>query len=155
MDLIIIIKFEFINNIHNLTKKNSVFHIVIGVFKSSFYNGFFDRRLFAYYNTSNDDISIGISNILTFQHREQFIVDKIQKIVTCQSLSCTIINRPVPPTTFLRDDRSILFVIKFPIAFFGIVDFQKKHPSHLFNTLRIAINAGIIAHDIPYSFHKI
>lgn len=49
----------------------------------------------------------------------------------------------------------VLPFIEFLILLLLVVDLKKKHPRHLLDTLCIAIDAGVVAHNVSDALNKI
>ena len=96
-------KIKLINNVYYLSEKNTVLHIVIGIFKSCLYNRFFDRCI-----VSNSDV---------FKSREQLVVDKIKESIARSDFAGFVIVCPVCPAGFIRYYGNIIIVIHFPVQF--------------------------------------
>ena len=82
------------------------------------------------------------------------IVDKIQQLVAGHGNAGFIIVRPILPAAFFRNDGGIVLVIPFPVLLLGVIYFQKQHPGDLLDALGVAVDASVIAHDVPQPFYK-
>ena len=131
---------EIINNIDNLTEQNAIFHVLVGIGKSGLHDSLFNWGRYV--------------NRKLFERWEQGVVHKVQQLIACHCSTGMIVNSPILPTAFFRNNGNIVLVIPFPILLFCIIYFQKKHPCNLLNTLGITIDTGVVAHDITESFHK-
>jgi signal transduction histidine kinase len=92
---------------------------------------------------------------LSQSESEAVIPDSEKTDVCVNSLARTVIFRPVAPTAVFRDKGCIVVFVEFPVVFFLVVNFQKEHPSYLFDSLGIAIDTCIIAHDVSDVLYKI
>ena len=62
------------------------------------------------------------------------------------------IRGPVAPLEFLGDDGPVAVANDFEFLIFFVQDFQKHHPAELFETLGVAGDAAILAHDVANIF---
>ena len=148
-----IVKFDFINHINDLTEINTVFHIVVGVFKGRFHDCFLNRSVRCNLDTLIDN-RVAIFYIIAFQYREQSVVDEVQQLVSGHSMAVAVCLRPISPSEVFGNDGFVVILIQFPVIFLGIVYFQKKHPYHLLNSLSIAVDTCVHTHNITDSFYK-
>ena len=153
MAFLYVIKFDFINHINDLTEINTVFHIVVGIFKGRFHDRFLDRSVRCNLNALIEN-GIALFYIVAFQHREQGIVDKAQQLISCHSMTVAVCFRPISPSEVFGNYGFVVVLIQFPIVFFSIVYFQEKHPYHLLNSLSIAVDTCVHTHNITDSFYK-
>ena len=135
----IIVQLEIVNRIDDLTQQDAVLHVVVGLGKHSLDNSLSDGR-------------IGIHRQI-FQSREQGVVNEVQKFVSGHLLA-VFSGCPVLPAAGLRNDRLIVFIIPFPVRLFGGVYLQKQQPGDLLDALGVAVDAGVVTHDIPQPFDK-
>ena len=131
---------ELVNDVEHLTQQHSVLHVLVGIRESGFDDGFFDG-------------SIG-RDVQPLESGEEGIVDKIQQGVAGQGFAGKIVGGPVGPAALLRDDGPVVVLQGFPVALFGIIDLEKEHPGDLLDTLRVAVDARVVAHDVAQSFDK-
>ena len=131
---------ELVNDVEHLTQQHAVLHVLVGIRESGFDDGFFDG-------------SIG-RDIQPLESGKEGIVDKIQQSVTGHGTTGRIVGGPVGPAALLRDDGAVVVLQGFPVALFGIIDLEKKHPGDLLDALRVAVDARVVAHDVAQSFDK-
>ena len=53
-----------------------------------------------------------------------------------------------------QNDGFVFFLADIPVLLLGVIDFQKEHPGNLLDALHIAVDAGVVAHDVPDAFDK-
>ena len=108
MTFFIFTKINIINIIDDFTEQNTIFHIVVGICKSSLHYCFLD----------------GCRSIhrQLFQGREQRIVDKFQQGIACHALA-VFIMRPIAPSARLWKNRLITTFIPYPIVLFCVIHF--------------------------------
>ncbi|GAR77024.1 hypothetical protein NGUA18_04958 [Salmonella enterica] len=80
-----------------------------------------------------------------FQGREQVIVDELQQGIAGNAFG---VRRPGAPQVALRDRILIVILLQFQRLFLGVKDFQKQQPGELAEALRIAVHAGVFAHNV-------
>ena len=148
-----IVKLDLVNDINDLTKINAVFHIVVGILEGGFDNGFLNGSIRCHLDPLIEN-RITIFHIIAFQHREQNVVDEVQQLVPSHSMTATISFRPISPSKVFGNDGFIIILIQLPIIFFCVIDFEKKHPYHLLNSLGVTVDTSVHTHDISNSFYK-
>ena len=153
MTFLDIIKFDFINDINDLTEINAVLHVVISILKGRFHDCFLYRSVRCNLDTLIDN-RVAFFYIIAFQHREQSVVDKVQQLVSGHSMTVAIGFRPISPSQFFGNDGFVVILVQFPIILFCVIDFQKEHPYHLLNSLGITVDTCVHTHNITDSFYK-
>ena len=148
-----IVKLNLVSDINDLTKINAVLHIVVSILEGGLDNGFLNWSIGCHLDTFIEN-RITIFHIIAFQNREQGIVDKIKELISSHSMTATISFRPISPSKVFGNDGFIIILIQLPIIFFCVIDFEKKHPYHLLNSLRIAVDTSVHTHYISNSFYK-
>ena len=141
MALLIVAKVELVDDIDDLTQQDTILHILVGILKSGSDNGVAHGG--------------GGGDLKPFERGEERVVDKLQQAVGSQRLSIPAVFCPIAPPAMLWNERCEPVFIKLPVVFFFVVYFQKQHPCNLFDTLGIAIDAGIIAHDVSDALYEI
>ena len=135
----VIVQVERPDFVDNLPQQHAVFHIVVRVGE----DGANDRLLRRRRRVDRE----------VFQRREKFVVHEVEEFVAGEPFAGFIVA-PRAPTTVFRNDRDVIFVFEFPVRFLGVVRFQKERPDDLLDPLRVAVDAGIVAHNIAKFFHK-
>lgn len=100
MAFLYVIKFDFINHINDLTEINAVFHIVVGVFKGRFHDGFLDQRIRCNLDALIEN-RVDFFYIIAFQHREQSVVDEIQQLISGHRMTVAVGLCPISPSEVL------------------------------------------------------
>ena len=154
MAFLVVGKIQIVNDIDDLTKKNAVFHVLVCIFKGGLHDGLFDRRIRRYLDAFNQDLAVGVLDVVSLQHREQRVIDEVQQRIACHGAAGFIVMCPVCPAALFRYDRHIVLVIKLPILLLGVIYFQKQHPCDLLDALGVTVDARVIAHDVTKSFYK-
>ena len=81
--------------------------------------------------------------------REELGVDEREEFFAGDAFG---IGGPGAPPKFLRDGRAIAVLHQLQLLILVVDDFQEEHPAELRDALGIAIDAGILAHDVLYGF---
>ena len=152
--LLIVAEIQLVDHVDDLAQQDAVFHVVVGVGKGALDDGLFDGGAGIYLDAFHQQGAAGVPDILALQDGEERIVDKVQQPVTGHGGAGFIIVGPVLPAAFLRENGLIVFVVPLPVLFLCVVHFQKQHPRNLLNALGIAVDARVIAHNIPQPFYK-
>ena len=138
--LFIIRQIELVYDVDDLTEQNAILHIVVGVGESRLDDGLSYRRRCCHGKG--------------FERREQSVVHEIEKHLSGHCRTGTVVRRPIRPSARVGNDGSVARFVEFPVALLHVVHFEKEHPRNLLDALGIAIDAGVIAHDISDSFDK-
>ncbi|MNU82005.1 hypothetical protein D3C71_716830 [compost metagenome] len=128
-------KVDLVELVDHLLEQGAVFHVVEGI----------TERLF-HHITTGVEIDIGR---LVFQAVEQIVVDEIEQGITGQPFA---IGRPVAPQEALGDGVAVVILLKLQLLFLGVEHFQKQQPGELAETLSIAVDTGVLAHDVLNGF---
>ena len=151
--LLIVGEIQLVDDVEHLPQQHAVLHVLVGVGKGGLHDGLLDGRLRRDRDAMDQDVSVTVGDVPAFKYREQGVVDEIQERVTGQALAGLVMG-PVAPAAGLRDDGDIVVLIKFPVLLLGVVDFQKQHPCNLLEPLRVAVDARVVAHDVPQALYK-
>ena len=81
---------------------------------------------------------------------EEFVIDEIEQGVAGDALR---IGSPGAPLQGLGDGRGIIRAHQLEFLILIVDDLEEEHPAQLGNALGIAINAGILAHDVLDGFY--
>ena len=141
MTVLVLLKIDLINDIDNLAKQDAVLHVVIVVLEGC----------------ADDDLAHGciLIDCDGFEGREQFSVHEVQKRIAGERLAVLVVDGPIAPAQLLRNDGCVIFVVKLPDLFLGIIHLQKENPNHLLDALGIAVDACVIPHDVLQSFYQV
>jgi hypothetical protein len=63
------------------------------------------------------------------------------------------VSCPIPPLELGGNRRAIIVLHQVQLLILVVDDFQEEHPAQLADALRIAIDAGILAHDVLNGFN--
>ena len=139
--VLVLLKIDLINDIDNLAKQDAVLHVVIVVLEGG----------------ADNDLAHGgiLIDFDGFEGREQFSVHEVQKGIAGERLAVLVVNGPIAPAQFLRDDGSVILVVKLPDLLLGVIHLQKENPNHLLDALGIAVDARIVTHDVLQSFYQV
>ncbi len=131
---------EFVDDIDDLSEEDAVFHIVVGIGEGGLDDGFFEGCF------GGDGE--------TFEGGKEGVVDEVEEGVAGHGFAGAVVFCPGAPTAVLRDDGGVVLVVYLPVGFFGVVDFEEEHPCHLFNALGIAVDTGVVPHDVANTFDE-
>ena len=141
MTILILLKVDLVNDIDDLPEQDAIFHVVVIVLKSIADNNLAHRSIFV--------------NLNGLKGWEQLSVHEVEKRIAGERLAVLVVDRPIAPTQFLRNDGGVFLVVKLPNLLFGVIHFQKENPYHLLNALGIAVDARIVAHDILQALYQV
>lgn len=128
-------KVDLVELVDHLLEQGAVLHIVEGI----------RERLFHHIATG---VEIDIGR-LVFQAVEQIIVDEVEQGITGQPFA---VGRPVAPQETLGDGAAVVILLKLQLLFLCVEHFQKQQPGELAETLGIAVDTGVLAHDVLNGF---
>jgi len=127
-----VIEVDLADFVDHLPQQGARLHVVIGIFKQiADHQG--TRAIFA-----GDDQ-------LFFQGREELQVHKIGERVAGHAFR---VFGPVTPAQVLGQRRLVIIFRVFKLQFTVVVNLEEEHPHQLADTLRIAIDTHILAHDV-------
>ena len=85
------------------------------------------------------------------QLRKEIAVDEVEQLLARDAFR---VGGPVPPTQMDRDRRAVAVLEKFELLVLVVDDLEEEHPAQLADTLRIAIDACVLAHDVLNGFDE-
>ena len=117
--------------VDDLTDQLTRFHVIVGVLEdvlddAAAVTGFGRRREI-------------------FEGGEERPVDEFDELVPRHPLG---VGGPGPPLVFLGDRRTVIGRDEFELLVLVVDDLEKKHPTELADPLGIAIDTGVLAHDV-------
>ena len=74
---------------------------------------------------------------------------KVEQLLAGDALG---VRRPGAPLIFLRDRRAVVVLRQFEFLILVVDDLEEEHPAELADALGIAIDAGVLAHDVLNGF---
>ena len=137
---LIVAEVQVVDHVDDLPQQYAVLHVVVGIGKGGLHDGLFDGG--------------GRAHRQAFQREEQLVVHKIQQSVAGEGGAGFVIVCPVLPAALFGNDGLIRLIIPFPVLLLCIVHLQKQHPGNLLDALCVAVDTGIVAHDVPQPFYK-
>ena len=81
--------------------------------------------------------------------REQLVVDELEQFVAGDAFR---VGRPGAPLEFLRDRRAVVVAEQLQFLVLVVDDLEEEHPAQLADALGIAVDAGVLAHDVLDGF---
>ena len=139
VDILVAGQVDSLDDVHDLPKQHAVFHILVRVLEDAL-----DDALFRGH----------IGRDGKFLQRLEKLVHEGKQLVARQRVPSIVGFRPVPPAVFLGNDGSIAVVVTFPFFFLGVIDLEEQHPDDLLDALGVAVDAGIVPHDVPQFFDQ-
>ncbi len=142
MTVVHIGKINLIHDINYLTQQHAVLHILVQIRKDFFNNpmGTRSRRHQGQF----------------LERGEQVIIDEIEQFVAGKGMSVFVVGCPVAPAArFGNDGMESAVGFELPFIFLRVIDFEEEEPCHLFDTLRVTGDTGILTHHILQSFNEI
>ena len=137
--LLVVGEVQLVDDVDDLAKEDAVLHIVVGVGEGGLDDGLLDGR-------------VGVHGQV-LQRGEQGVVDEIQQGFTGHALACLVVG-PVAPAAAVREDGNIVVLVDLPILLLGVVYLEKQHPGDLLDALGVAVDARVVAHNIPQALDK-
>jgi hypothetical protein len=133
-----IVEIDFVDPVHDLPHELAGFHVVVGILEHVL------------------DYAPPIAGPgrggEVFQRREQLPVDEGQKLLAGDALA---VRGPGPPLVLFRYRRAVIGLEQFQFLILIVDDLEEKHPAQLADALRVAIDAGVLAHDVLDRFNGV
>ena len=126
-----VIEVHFVNFVNDLPHQLARLHVVVGVLE------------YVAYHTAAVALLARQGEFL--QLRKKLGVDEREKLFAGDALG---IGSPAAPAKFRRDGRMIAILHQVELLVLVVDDFEEKHPAQLRDSLGIAIDAGVLAHDV-------
>ena len=137
--LLVVGEVQLVDDVDDLAKEDAVLHVVVGVGEGGLDDGLLDGR-------------VGVHGQV-LQRGEQGVVDEIQQSFAGHALACLVVG-PVAPAAAVREDGNIVVLVDLPILLLGVVYLEKQHPGDLLDALGVAVDARVVAHDVPQALYK-
>ena len=83
---------------------------------------------------------------------QQRVVDEVEQRIAGDAL---VVGGPGGPAQMLRQRRLVVVAQEFELLFAVVEDLEKEHPAELFEALRVAVGAGVLAHDVLDGFDEV
>jgi len=116
-----------------LPKQGAVFHVVVGV----------DEDLL---NHIGAHVFAGVQFL---ERGEQVVVDEFEHAFPGDAFG---VGGPVAPAVGIGDGRGIVILHQFVFLLLVVEDFEEDQPDELGDALGIAVDPGILAHDVLNGF---
>ena len=139
--VVVFVEVDLVDDVDDLAQENAILHVVVVVFEGGAHDDLVHRSVFV--------------DLDGFEGWEEFVVDEVQKVVAGEGGPVFVVGGPVVPAEFVGDDGTVVVVVEFPGFFLGVVDFEEEDPDHLLDALGVAVDAGVVAHDVLQAFDKI
>ena len=130
-----VVEIDRVDPIHDLPHELARFHVVVGVLEHVAH----DAPAVSWLRRSRK----------VLERREQFAIDEGEEFLARDALG---VRRPGAPLVFRRDRRAVVAAQEFEFLVLIVDDLQEEHPAQLADALCIAIDAGILAHDVLDGF---
>ena len=73
--------------------------------------------------------------------------DEVQELFARAGRAAAVVMGPVPPAVGLGDDGLV-------VIFLGVIDLEEERPDNLLDALGVAVDAGVVAHDVLKPFDE-
>ena len=137
--LLVVGEVQLVDDVDDLAQEDAVLHVVVGVGEGGLDDGLLDGR-------------VGVHGQV-LQRGEQGVVDEIQQSFAGHTLAGLVVG-PVAPAAAVRKDGNIVVLVDLPILLLGIVYLEKQHPGDLLDALGVAVDARVVAHNVPQALDK-
>jgi len=125
------------NLVHHLAHELAGLHVVVGVLEYVPHH-------------AAPSVPGGVGQLL--ERWEQIVVDEGEQRVTGDAFG---VGRPGAPAKFCGDGRAVAILHQLQFLILVVYDLKKEHPAKLRDTLGVAIDADILAHDVLDGFDDI
>ncbi len=137
-DLVLRLEVDPVHQVEHIPEQVAAQHAVVGLFEQL------------------GDLQPLIASREVAQGRQQVVIDKLDQVLASGAL--VGIRGPVTPAVGCRDDWLIGLVrhdgILLAPALQVIVAFQEQHPGELRQAVQVAVQPGVLAHDVPRGFDQ-
>ena len=84
--------------------------------------------------------------------RQERVVDEVEQRFAGDAF---VVGGPGGPAQVLRERRLVVVAEEFEFLFAVVEDLQEEHPAELLEALRVAVGAGVLAHDVLDGFDEV
>ena len=126
-----VVEVDLIDLVDYLAQELAGLHVVVGVLKDA----------------ANDAPAIALlaGDGQFLEPGKELVVDEAEQLVACDAFG---VSGPGAPSEFGWDGRTVFLVHQFELLILVVDDLEKKHPAELGDALGVAIDAGVLAHDV-------
>ena len=90
--------------------------------------------------------------VSVFELGQERVVDEVEQRVAGDAF---VVGGPGRPAQMLRERRLVVVAEQFEFLLAVVEDLEEEHPAELFEALRVAVGAGVLAHDVLDGFDEI
>ena len=141
MGVLVAAQVEAVDDVEHLAQEHAVLHVLVGVLEGGSHDGAAHGRLGCH--------------LEVLERGEKGVVDEVEQAVGGHCLAVALVVRPVAPPAVLGNERAVVVFVELPVVLFLVVNFQEQHPCYLLDALGIAVDTGIVAHDVADILYKI
>lgn len=137
--VVVALEIDIVDDVDDLTQQDTVLHVLVRLLK----HRLDDALLLGHVGCDGE----------VLEHGEE-VVDEFEKLFTRIGRARAVVVGPVLPAVGLGDDGVVVVFIHLPVLFFGIVDLEEECPDDLLDALGVAVDAGVVAHDVLEPFDE-
>ncbi len=130
------VEVDAVDLVDDLAHQRAVLHVVVGVVKGRA-------------DEAGDLVATAGEGL---ELREERVVDEVEERVASDAF---VVNSPIGPAQSFRQRRFVIVAEEFHLLLAVVEDLEEEHPAELFETLGIAVGAGILAHDVLDGFDDV
>ena len=133
-----IVEVDAVDLVYNLPHQLAGLHVVVGVLE----------------HVPNDAAPVaGLGrDCEVLQRREQLAVNEAEKLLAGDAFG---VGRPGPPLILLRDRRAVIGIEQLKFLILIVDDLEEEHPAQLADALGVAIDPGVLPHNILNRFDDV
>ena len=133
----LVVEVDLVDLVDDLAQQLAGLHVVVGVL---------EHRL--------HDVAARVARGVggeAFHAGEELGVDEVLQLVAGDAFG---VRRPVAPAQRLGDGRAVAVVHQFELGFLVVEDLEEEQPAELRQALGVAVDAGVLAHDVLDGFDE-
>jgi len=130
------VEVDAVDLVDDLPHQRAVLHVVVGVLEGR-------------PDEAGDAVATAGESL---QPRQQEVVDEVEQGIARDTL---FVRGPGGPTQRLGQGGPVVVAQQFEFLLPVIEDLQEEHPAELLKTLRVAVSAGVLAHDVLDGFDEV
>ncbi len=134
LPLLQVVEIDSVDLVDHLPHELARLHVVVGVLENVA-----DHALAAVVRYTGQVLEL----------REELVVNEVEEIFASDSLG---VCGPGAPAELLRDRRAVAVLHQLELVVLVVDDLEEEHPTELRDALRVAIDAGVLAHDVLNRF---
>ena len=131
--VLVALEVDIIDDVDDLPQQHAVLHVLVRLFEHRPDDAFSSGHV----RCDGEGTECG-----------EELVYEIEELRAREGRAFAVVVRPAPPAVLFGEDGAVVVFFHFPVVFLRVVDFEEECPDDLLDALGVAVDAGVVAHDV-------